>query len=218
MLRGVGINSRIVTGFIGGEKNMYGGYLIVRQSDAHSWVEAFIDGVWRRFDPTPTVFVIQQPVIALFLDSLKMSWTRYVIGFSYRDQISIIKTLSVPFTVPALRGFKHLHFRGVIYAMCMIGVFLCGIYLLLKYVKRKKYGFVTSRYMELRRTLKRKGISISSSATPGRIREEARRLKSHTDIDEFIMLYETYRFGKKKMDPESKKKYNILLKGIKRVL
>jgi hypothetical protein len=30
-------------------------YMIVRQSDAHAWTEAFIDGAWRRYDPTGAV-------------------------------------------------------------------------------------------------------------------------------------------------------------------
>ena len=29
--------------------------MIVRQSDAHAWAEALVDGQWRRFDPTAAV-------------------------------------------------------------------------------------------------------------------------------------------------------------------
>ena len=35
--------------------NPRGGYMIVRQSDAHAWAEALIDGRWQRFDPTAAV-------------------------------------------------------------------------------------------------------------------------------------------------------------------
>jgi transglutaminase-like putative cysteine protease len=218
MLRGVGIQSRVVTGFIGGEKNMYGGYLIVRQSDAHSWVEALIDGKWRRFDPTPAAPVNHQPVIALFLDSVRMAWTQYVIGFSYVEQKKIIKTLSMPFTGPVLIKFTPAHFRTAIYAFLAAGIFLCGLYLLVRYKRHEKYGFVTSQYMVLKRNLKNKGLTISPSTTAGHIRKEAMRLNAGADIDEFIMLYETYRFGKKEMDSEGRNKYSMLLKGIKRML
>src|SRR6185369_10052906 len=41
------------TGYQGGKMN--GDYMIVRQSDAHAWTEALIDGQWQRFDPTAAV-------------------------------------------------------------------------------------------------------------------------------------------------------------------
>lgn len=53
MLRAAGIPARVVTGYQGGELN--GDYMIVRQSDAHAWAEAYIDGHWQRFDPTGAV-------------------------------------------------------------------------------------------------------------------------------------------------------------------
>jgi transglutaminase-like putative cysteine protease len=55
MLRAAGIPARVVTGYQGGEINPRGGYMIVRQSDAHAWAEAIIDGQWHRFDPTAAV-------------------------------------------------------------------------------------------------------------------------------------------------------------------
>jgi transglutaminase-like putative cysteine protease len=53
MLRAAGIPARVVTGYQGGELN--GDYMIIRQSDAHAWTEAYIDGHWQRFDPTGAV-------------------------------------------------------------------------------------------------------------------------------------------------------------------
>ena len=54
MLRTVGVPTRSVNGFYGGEWNSYGHYLAVRQGDAHSWVEIWIDGAgWVTIDPTP---------------------------------------------------------------------------------------------------------------------------------------------------------------------
>ena len=55
MLRAAGIPARVVTGYQGGEINPRGGYMIVRQSDAHAWAEAIVDGQWVRFDPTAAV-------------------------------------------------------------------------------------------------------------------------------------------------------------------
>ncbi|MET0291327.1 MAG: zinc-dependent peptidase [Steroidobacteraceae bacterium] len=53
LMRAAGVPSRVVTGYQGGEWNALGGYLLVRQSDAHAWAEVWIDGTgWQRVDPT----------------------------------------------------------------------------------------------------------------------------------------------------------------------
>ena len=55
LLRAAGIPARVVTGYQGGTINRSGDYMIVRQSDAHAWAEALVDGQWQRFDPTAAV-------------------------------------------------------------------------------------------------------------------------------------------------------------------
>ena len=53
LLRAAGVPARVVTGYQGGELNPVDGYMIVRQSDAHAWVEVWLKGRgWVRFDPT----------------------------------------------------------------------------------------------------------------------------------------------------------------------
>jgi len=52
-LRLLGVPSRIVVGFHGGEFNPLGQYYIVKGLDAHAWVEAWDEKKgWLRFDPT----------------------------------------------------------------------------------------------------------------------------------------------------------------------
>ncbi len=53
--RMLGIPSRVVTGFKSSKKNMLNNYLVVKASDAHAWVELYLDKRgWLRFDPTAT--------------------------------------------------------------------------------------------------------------------------------------------------------------------
>jgi len=110
MLRDAGIPARVVTGYQGGEINPRGGYMIVRQSDAHAWAEAVIDGQWQRFDPTAAVAPSRverglfgsvpagDPVplfaredgswlksVQLAIDALNHQWRRNVIEFN-RDR------------------------------------------------------------------------------------------------------------------------------------
>ncbi len=111
LLRAAGIPARVVTGYQGGTMNPRGGYMIVRQSDAHAWAEALIDGRWQRFDPTAAVSPSRieaglgaalpagerVPFLArldaswsknarLTWDAINHSWRRNVVGFNYQRQ------------------------------------------------------------------------------------------------------------------------------------
>ncbi|MDT0496971.1 DUF3488 and transglutaminase-like domain-containing protein [Algiphilus sp. W345] len=56
LMRATGIPARVVTGYLGGEINEIGGYMVVRQSDAHAWSEVWLEGQgWVRVDPTAAV-------------------------------------------------------------------------------------------------------------------------------------------------------------------
>ncbi len=56
LMRAGGVPARVVTGYLGGEWNPIGRYYLVRQSDAHAWVEIWLEGRgWARVDPTAVV-------------------------------------------------------------------------------------------------------------------------------------------------------------------
>lgn len=93
LLRSYGIPARLVTGFQSGRESMFGNYLMIRQSDAHSWVEAYIDGNgWMSFDPTPSsvsaldFFTSKFGVMADAYDFMQMQWNSYVLDYSQSDQ------------------------------------------------------------------------------------------------------------------------------------
>jgi len=105
MLRGVGIPSRNVTGFVGGTWNRWGHYYAVREGDAHSWVEAYIDHPtrpgWQTFDPTPPSGA--QPLeprdgayylMRDFVEALSQRWNTYVVGYDLRKQVRLFDELS----------------------------------------------------------------------------------------------------------------------------
>ena len=103
MLRSVGIRSRMVIGFQGGEWNPLGSYYQVRQQDAHSWTEAYIpagelenmpSGGWLRLDPTPgrTRMASQANMgaVARYYQQMRnytdFLWSKYVIQLDGRRQ------------------------------------------------------------------------------------------------------------------------------------
>jgi transglutaminase-like putative cysteine protease len=56
LMRAAGIPSRVVVGYLGGQFNQFGNYLLVRQSEAHAWCEIWIPETgWERVDPTSVI-------------------------------------------------------------------------------------------------------------------------------------------------------------------
>ncbi len=77
MMRSANIPARVVLGYQGGEINPLGGHLIVRQSDAHAWVEVWVENYgWRRVDPTAAVAPerIEYGVQGATLEGIAASW------------------------------------------------------------------------------------------------------------------------------------------------
>ncbi len=97
LLRSLGIPARVVTGFQRGEWNPYGEYLVVRQRDAHAWVEAyFASQGWVTLDPSPRAefeagFLTSE--LSHYLDALQMQWYRYGINWSLTDQLAVASAL-----------------------------------------------------------------------------------------------------------------------------
>ncbi len=56
LMREAGIPARVVTGYVGGYRNAYGNYWVVRRMDAHAWNEIWLpQRGWVRVDPTAAV-------------------------------------------------------------------------------------------------------------------------------------------------------------------
>jgi protein-glutamine gamma-glutamyltransferase len=97
LLRSVGIPTRNVTGFAGATYNRYGHFYAVRQSDAHSWVEVWIDTLgWKRFDPTPSAPPVSPNVYERWavaardvIEAMSQRWSRHVERYDLRQQVEI---------------------------------------------------------------------------------------------------------------------------------
>ncbi len=121
LLRAAGVPARVVTGYLGGEWNPTGGYLVVRQSDAHAWAEAWLEGRgWTRIDPTAVVEPerLQRGAFDLLPEAMSAStrllraspwlvhllqrwdaanawWNDRVVKFNYATQIDVLERLGV---------------------------------------------------------------------------------------------------------------------------
>ena len=115
LMRAAGVPARIVTGYLGGEVNPIGDYVIVRQAEAHAWTEVWLQGLgWVRIDPTAAVSParIERGITAadatgtlpLFIrsdnavmrrlrftwDSLANTWNQWVLGYTPERQRSLL--------------------------------------------------------------------------------------------------------------------------------
>ena len=93
MLRAAGIPARLATGFQSGTYNPYTDLWVIRASDAHSWVEAWIPGRgWTTFDPTPAAdaggfFLTAR--LGLYMDAAQTFWRQWVVGYDAGAQGSL---------------------------------------------------------------------------------------------------------------------------------
>ncbi len=101
MLRTQGIPARVVHGFAGGVYNPYGEYRMIRQADAHSWVEVYFEGVgWRTFDPTPPGGQVPPEdtgigaAVRQLADGAAMLWYQWIVEYDLEQQINVVKGLA----------------------------------------------------------------------------------------------------------------------------
>jgi hypothetical protein len=91
MLRTQGIPARLATGFQTGVYNPLSELWLVRASDAHTWVEAWIPGRgWTTFDPTPPdpnmaglAFMTR---LGLYVDAAQTFWQEWVVSYDLGRQ------------------------------------------------------------------------------------------------------------------------------------
>lgn len=99
MLRTLGIPARVVNGFRGGEYNDLTGSYIVREKDAHSWVEAYFPEFgWVSFDPTPAGNSAPETTawsrLALYMDAASQMWREWIINYDFSHQMKLSAEIS----------------------------------------------------------------------------------------------------------------------------
>ena len=97
LCRVAGLNARMVTGFHGGEYIADSQALLVRQRDAHAWVEVMVpERGWMMFDPTPAAeskagwSSAWMKKIRDFFQSIQSNWLSKVVAFDTSTQRYII--------------------------------------------------------------------------------------------------------------------------------
>ena len=96
LLRSAGIPTRLINGFQMGEYNPVSGDYIIRESDAHSWIEAYVPGRgWTEFDPTPPDPNHREMSLGLqisqYFDAMELFWNSYVLVYDIGSQSQLFR-------------------------------------------------------------------------------------------------------------------------------
>ena len=178
LLRAAGIPARNVTGFLGGEWNEFGQYLLVRQDRAHSWVEVWFPSYgWVQFDPTPAeagVPIGNDGAFAaagLFLDGLQHRWEKWVLDYNLQRQMDIVDRVSEFFSTnreaPSGVVDREISWQRLFAGVMLAGLLALAIALLRGLASGRGAQTEASRiYLSLRRAYARKGFADDDGEPP----------------------------------------------------
>jgi len=216
MMRAAGVPAHVVTGYLGGEWNPVGGYLIVRQADAHAWTEVWLEGKgWIRIDPTAMIAPgrLESGIFDLLPESLPAAssilhnnaflfqlehiwdganqwWQERVLEFNTRSQLDLLRKFGI--------DSPDLHHLGWAFAAGLV-MWITWVSLTLRRgVARIKPDRIGRAWLRATRKLAR--VAPARAAAEGPM-AYARRVGEHRpDLAERIValasLYATLRFGR----------------------
>jgi transglutaminase-like putative cysteine protease len=214
MMRMGGIPARIVTGYQGGWFNESGGYVLVRQSDAHAWSEVWLpESGWTRVDPTAAVSperIENGAMDALAgrrhlldfawvrsmrnsLDLLQSRWNDWIIAFNADRQSRLFSPLGVdrldPVQLTAL----------LLAATAVVSLLILPIILRMR-VSRKIDRNIRAWHV-FRKRLARCGLEIAPGIAPLELAALAgsQMHQERSEIDRIADLYTRIRYADQQM-------------------
>lgn len=105
MLQSIGMHARVVSGYVTGEYNTLTQQYLVRESNAHGWVEVFLitdaataRGRWETFDPSPPgeierIHRAQDTFLTRlrgWYETIEFGWSTSIIGFDSLQQSRLL--------------------------------------------------------------------------------------------------------------------------------
>lgn len=224
MLRTLGIPSRVVTGFQSGVFNPITGSQLIRASDAHSWVEAWLPaGGWTTFDPTPAdpsaASIGMTGRISMYLDAADQFWQDWVLSYDLQRQYTLAarmqesgRSMHMPW-IPSLasggRLLSTLSGRVGRVAMLMAAIGLLAIALWPTFkggwrhragVRRAQRGEAhvsdaTMLYQRMLAVLERRGWRKQAWQTPAEFAQAIPYSELSLLVEDLTAAYNEFRFG-----------------------
>jgi transglutaminase-like putative cysteine protease len=214
LMRAMGVPARVVTGYQGGELNPIDGFMTVRQSDAHAWAEAWLQGRgWVRVDPTAVVAplriergvteVARQSGLILpgtsissgWLRSLRFNWeavqngwNQWVLSYSQERQRALVELIGL-----APRWESVAVAMGVAVAVLLIGMALAS---LRPRTVRDPLGDI---FQQMRVKLEQAGVHAAEHHGPRALYRRARSTLAKNDAQrarKLLSRYERMRYSR----------------------
>ena len=206
MLRTLGVQTRNVNGFLGGQWSRFGDYLVVTQNEAHSWVEVWFPSYgWVMFDPTPAGSGSSAQLTSwfwpgrIFFDGLQHRWSKWVLNYDLEDQIGMFDRWSGLLgsrTRDSLTGASGESGRSPLGVALLLLLLVAGLF----WARRggRELAPATRAYLELREACARAELGITAGLTPlalvARVRE--RRATAGRAAERVVDLYLRARYGR----------------------
>lgn len=204
LARCVGIPSRYVQGYLVDYSDRDDGGYIVRNKDAHAWVEAYFEGIgWIPFEPTPQ-----------FYESRYTTWPSYInkvdySSYYYNRNMAEARLEENPLKTIDSKENNEKNDDIIIWILTaaaviiiLIGVMLC-YYMLLRYKYWKEYkraDYSIKMYMLFIRILimlKYEGFSLRKNETLLMLGEKVKDVYRYNNIQfkDVAEVYMAYRYG-----------------------
>ena len=218
-LRTNNIPANIVTGYLGGQWNIYGNYYKVGSDNAHAWVEAKVNNEWIYIDPTLKIENIESDAesvafrnfsnskasffseVAAYLDNINTLISFKILNYGYQNR-------SVNMTNKALLEIiLFIAIPGVLFLFCIF------LYDKLSFVN---FGKTIKLETNWRRYLHQKGFSLSNLNSLEIFQDENNNLL-HEQAGSIMEINKTFlklRYGNSNIE-ENRRLLNKLKKKIK---
>jgi hypothetical protein len=223
LLRAMGVPTRNVDGFLGGDWNSFGEFLNVTQNNAHSWVEVWYPRWgWVQYDPTPSslsgVAAQRAPwfnPFRKFLDGVDYRWNRWVLEYDMKKQVTLFSRVAQAFrkSTDGSGGASRQHSNNAVRWIILIAAAAFTIGMLGR-SRRKGSGEIavaeSNAYMKLRRAYERRGYPSASMLAPFAFaqRVEEQNETAAGDVMTAVSLYVRARFGGIALTESERQQFN----------
>jgi transglutaminase-like putative cysteine protease len=213
LMRNLGIPSRIITGYQGGEFNNIDKYWVVRQSDAHAWAEVWQEGTgWTRVDPTGSVspgrigqfqrltpqpgliagaIGAMSPTLAQNFraawEAVNNGWNQWVLNYTQSRQLNLLKNIG--FEAPSLEDLAY------VLLYLLVGASLAGAAWTLW--ERSRHDPWLRLLGQARARLAKAGLALPETAPPRQMAQaaDARFGASAQAVRDWLLKLEAQRYA-----------------------
>ena len=232
LLRMKGIPTRVVVGYYTMEKNGIADYYRVRGSNAHAWIEAYIERKgWTIFDATPYAtqmyhhdYLKNRTLYTAVSDWLEYVWYGKIVNFSRGEQTAVVRWLTTILMFMVSNIKYIISVAGFLLALLIIFYFsfkFKNFFSGFRFVsasRERQVEFADHFYGRMLKILTARKVYKCSNQTPFEFLDSLKKYK-YSDFKTIKMLTEVFcsvKYGSKKISEKELSDIHEALKVIKK--